>query len=235
MKIKIFILILASFLLAHNALAQKNNKKIVISGQVTDTLKRPVKGAMIFVDNNNTGKVTNNKGIYKVNVNPDADSITVVTFNNGTGSVAIKGRTTINFTFGPSVSGQNHETNKAGEQDVNIGYGNVKRKDLLTPVNTIDVKNSRYASYNDIYEVLKGTPGVSVNGKNIKIQGQSSLTLSQEPLFVVDGVPVQSIDDISPRDVKDISVLKGASAAIYGSRGANGVIIITLFGAQGKK
>jgi TonB-dependent SusC/RagA subfamily outer membrane receptor len=51
---------------------------------------------------------------------------------------------------------------------------------------------------------------------------------------VVDGVPVQSIDDISPRDVKDISVLKGASAAIYGSRGANGVIVITLFGAQGR-
>jgi TonB-dependent SusC/RagA subfamily outer membrane receptor len=234
MKIKIFILILASSLLAHNALAQKSNKKTIISGQVIDALKRPVKGAMIFVDNNNTGKVTNNKGIYKVNVNPDADSLAVMTFSNGISSVAIKGRTTINFTFRPSLTGQNHETNKAGEQDVNIGYGNVKKKDLLTPVNTIDVKGSRYASYNDIYEVLKGTPGVSVNGKNIKIQGQSSLTLSSEPLFVVDGITVESIDGISPRDVKDISVLKGASAAIYGSRGANGVIVITLLGAQGR-
>ena len=234
MKINIFILILASSLLAHNALAQKSNKMTIISGQVIDTLKRPVKGAMIFVDNNNTGNVTNNKGIYKVNVDPDADSLAVMTFNNGIRSVAINGRTTINFTLGPSVTGRNHETNKSGDQDVNIGYGNIKKKDLLTPVNTIDVKGSRYSTYNDIYEVLKGTPGVSVNGKSIKIQGQNSLTLSQEPLFVVDGVPVQSIDDISPRDVKDISVLKGASAAIYGSRGANGVIVITLFGAQGR-
>jgi TonB-dependent SusC/RagA subfamily outer membrane receptor len=74
-------------------------------------------------------------------------------------------------------------------------------------------------------------PGVDVVGNKITIRGVGSLNLSSDPLFVVDGVAVSSIDNISPREVKSITVLKGASAAIYGTRGANGVILITLIGS----
>jgi TonB-dependent SusC/RagA subfamily outer membrane receptor len=70
-------------------------------------------------------------------------------------------------------------------------------------------------------------PGVEVNGTSIKIQNATSFMLGTEPLFVVDGMIVPGIGDISPMDVKSIEVLKGASASIYGSRGANGVILIT--------
>ena len=80
--------------------------------------------------------------------------------------------------------------------------------------------------------MLRGeVPGVQVNGTSIRIQGASSLTLSTEPLFVVDGVTVNSIDHILPQMVKSIQVLKGSSAAIYGSRGANGVLLINLINA----
>jgi len=81
--------------------------------------------------------------------------------------------------------------------------------------------------------MIKGQiPGVDVSGSSIRIQGANSFMGSTEPLLVVDGMTVQSIEDISPREVKSIEVLKGSSAAIYGSRGANGVILITLKGAK---
>jgi TonB-dependent SusC/RagA subfamily outer membrane receptor len=118
---------------------------------------------------------------------------------------------------------------KPGEEAVNIGYGTVKQRDLLTSVNRIDAGNSRYAGYTNIFEMLKGTvPGVQVVGTSVRIQGASSFMLSTEPLYVVDGVIVNSIANISPIEVKSVEILKGASAAIYGSRGANGVIMITL-------
>jgi TonB-dependent SusC/RagA subfamily outer membrane receptor len=78
-------------------------------------------------------------------------------------------------------------------------------------------------------------PGVQVIGKNIVIRGTSSLMLSSDPLLIVDGMSVSSLDDISPVLVKSIEVLKGPAAAVYGSRGTNGVILITLRGAPEEK
>jgi TonB-dependent SusC/RagA subfamily outer membrane receptor len=106
---------------------------------------------------------------------------------------------------------------------------------MTTNVSKIDGTNPKYASYRTIYDMLRGeVPGVQVNGTSIKIQGASSLMLSTEPLFVVDGITVNSIDDIQPVTVKSIQVLKGSSASIYGSRGANGVILIDLVKAGDK-
>jgi len=75
-------------------------------------------------------------------------------------------------------------------------------------------------------------PGVQVNGNQIVIRGQSSINLTNEPLFVVDGVVVSSIENISPRQVKSISILKGPDASIYGSRSAGGVLLIDLKGGS---
>ena len=236
MKSKIFLLILLSVLSINSSNGQKSNKKFVVSGIVTDAQKNPVTGALILIDQKNTNIVTNSKGFYKVRIRPDVDSIAVITFTMGVSSVAVNGRTTINFTLGRSASSQqNIPINSRVDEVVNIGYGNVKQKDLITPVSTIDGKNHKYASYKNIYEILRGTPGVMVSGQSIKIHGSLSINSGTEPLFIVDGMSVESIDYISPIMVESISVLKGASTSIYGSRGANGVILINLIGASGIK
>jgi TonB-dependent SusC/RagA subfamily outer membrane receptor len=119
------------------------------------------------------------------------------------------------------------------EEMVNIGYGKVRKEDLTTPTGQIDGKNNKYDSYTSIYDMIRGeVPGVQVVGTQILIRGMSSINSSNDPLLVVDGMPVSSIDNISPRQVKSISVLKGSDAAIYGTRAAGGVILIDLKGAS---
>jgi TonB-dependent SusC/RagA subfamily outer membrane receptor len=229
MRIRFCVLILFSFLSFSVSSGQKNNKKIVITGQVTDARQRPLTGALILVDGRNTSVTTDNEGFYKLKVRPNSDSLTIVTFTSGISTVAIAGRTTINFALGGSeLSQKDIQGKKEDDRKVDIGYGDVNQKNLLTQVSTIDGQNSKYATYKNIYEILKGTPGVIVRGNSVQIQGQTSFNSGTEPLYVVDGMVVGSVDGISPSMVESISVLKGSSASIYGSRGANGVILITL-------
>ena len=213
---------------------QNNNKKITINGLVVDQANYPVAKATIFVDGEKTSQVTDDKGFYKIKIKAGSTRIGIFTISNGIVEEAINGRTTINFILGSSFHQQNeNQKNSDGEEDINVGYGSVKKKDLTQSVNKIDGENSRFASYTNIYEMIKGEfPGVKVIGKSINIQGSFSLYSSTEPLFVVDGVPVESIDNVPPQMVKSIEVLKGASATIYGTRGACGVILITLTGAK---
>lgn len=113
------------------------------------------------------------------------------------------------------------------EEYINIGYGKVKKKDTATSVSSLDVE--RGSGYTDIYEYIKGRfAGVDVVGTSIRIRGERSLLGSNEPLILVDGMETSDISDLSPEMVEKIDVLKDASStAIYGSRGANGVILIT--------
>jgi len=112
-----------------NSPGQKNNKKFVISGIVTDAQNRPVVGALVMVDKNNTNIVTNQNGFYRVRVRPDDNTITIVTFNNGVSDEEINGRTTIDFTLGKSgVARDNTQDNSKKDEVVNIGYGTVKQK-----------------------------------------------------------------------------------------------------------
>ncbi len=217
--------------------AQNKAKKIFVTGIVTDVNKNPVEGAMILIDNKYTNKSTDNKGFFKIKVRPDAEMISVVTPAMGIGEALINGEAMLNITLRPGTApSQPGKVNQEGEERVDIGYGSVKRKDLTTPVSKLNVKNSRYATYTNIYEMLKGTvPGLQVSGTRITIQGIGSLTLSTEPLFIVDGMEVSSIGDIPPSQVESVEVLKGSSASIYGSRGANGVILIKLIGADTRR
>ena len=115
-----------------------------------------------------------------------------------------------------------------GEEEVNLGYQKVKKKDSTS--STSSLKVTRGSGYTNIYEYLQGrVAGVEVNGTNIRIRGERSLNGSNEPLILVDGIETSDISYISPDEVESIDVLKDASsAAMYGSRGANGVILITL-------
>lgn len=235
MKIKILLVLFLSIAAITVLTAQKPEKKITISGTVLDSDKQPIQGAIILVDNEKTQSITDTRGFYKVRVKPGATLISIFTFTGAVKEEAINGRTVINFSFA-SKGGSQTNSNSGKEDAVDIGYGTIKRADMSTSVGKINGQNTKYASYQNIYEMIRGEfPGVQVTGKNITIQGPSSINLSSEPLYVVDGMVVTSIDDIRPQHVKNIQVLKGPSAAIYGSRGATGVILINLVGAEKKK
>jgi len=236
MKTKIILFIFLSFLVVAAASGQKNNKKIIISGMVSDALQKPLAGALILIDGKPTDSFTSIDGVFRLKVRSDADSITILAPGNRMSTVPIMGRTRIDFILdGADRSVQSARNDEANENRVDIGYGTARQKDLVSPVSKIDNKGNKYDGYKDIYEVLKGTPGVIVRGNSVQINGPSSILSGTEPLYVVDGMTVQSIDWISPMMLESISILKGSSAAIYGSRGANGVILITLVKETPKK
>jgi len=228
MKSKIILLAFLPFLISSITLAQKQGKKIIISGIVTDVNMRPVRGALIFIDNVKTNSVTDSRGIYRVRVSPLAKEVLVISPGIGSGKGEITGNRIIDFKLDGAISSAPPEAGKVSDEMVNVGYGQVRRKNITSQVNKMEGQDNRNRTYSNIYEMINGQiPGVEVNGTSIRIQNATSFMLGTEPLFVVDGMIVPGIGDISPMDVKSIEVLKGASASVYGSRGANGVILIT--------
>lgn len=230
MKPRVVLFVLLSFLSVIYVSGQEKSKKISITGVVVDPYKRPVPGAEIIIDGVQSGKSTDKNGVYKVKIKPEAEKIGIFTLPPLSIQESISGRTTINFTLTDSITRQIYrQQNQSGEEVVNVGYGSQKRKSLTTSVGNVDATEKRFASYNSIYDMLRGEiPGVEVVGHSIMIRGASTANENTEPLFVVDGTPVNSIENILPQEVKSINVLKGSAASIYGSRGTNGVILITL-------
>lgn len=221
---------------AEVSIGQKADRKIIISGVVLDENRMPVEGATIFIDKIKTTSVTNRKGHYKVRTCPEAREILVFSLFNGAYADVINGRTSINFSLKVRSRESSGENKTDQNETVNVGYGTVQKNSISTQIGVIDGQDPKFASYNNIYDMIHGQiPGVEVNGKSIKIMGSSSLNVSTEPLFVVDGIIVYSIDDVVPQDVKSIEILKGPSASVYGTRGANGVILITRLSYKDKK
>jgi TonB-dependent SusC/RagA subfamily outer membrane receptor len=229
MKSTGFFLLLSFICVCQISSGQKVKKNIIITGFVTDAKQKPVENTAIFIDKVKTNSVTDKKGYYKVKASLKAREIMVFSFYTGYVKVPIEGRTTIDFIL-PGESGKPEENvTDSDNETISTGYGTMKKKDSATRVNKIDGQSQRFAGYQDIYDMLRGAvPGVGVSGKSIKVMGSSSLNANTEPLFVVDGVMVNSIDNISPQIVKSIEVLKGPAASVYGIRGANGVILINL-------
>lgn len=225
MKTRLLISI-AFVLIALSVFAQ--DKKIQITGKITDASQAPVPGVQIFADDQNTGQVTNKKGMYKVKVPSSIKTIRVITASGEIAEQPVNGKTVIDFAFANMIAAQSKSANKEDKEEVNVGYGTSEKKNLTGQVSKVDNKKDKYV-YKDIYEMLRGKPGVQVSGKTIRInQGPNTFSSGTAPLFIVDGVAVNSIDGIMPSAVSSIDILKGPSASIYGTRGANGVIVITL-------
>lgn len=234
MKKGIILLLIFSLIISENIEGQKNSKKAIISGYVTDANNQPVKGAFILIDRQQTGIVTNRKGFYKIRIRPETRMIGAYSDAKGSAEMPADGSPEINIILYGSfaIQGLIFEVPR-GEEMVNIGYGKIRKKDLTNPTGQIDGRGHKFDSYTSIYDMIRGeVPGVQVIGTQILIRGLSSINSSNDPLLVVDGMPVSSIENISPREVKSISVLKGPDAAIYGTRAAGGVILIDLKGAS---
>ncbi|WP_276391525.1 TonB-dependent receptor plug domain-containing protein [Eudoraea chungangensis] len=195
--------------------AQRSNIKMVrISGSVTTAEGMPIPKAYVFVDSLKTGSRTNKRGAYKIRIPEETDIISIFSEEYGLESEVYNGQTTLDFKFSA-----NNETFK---QSKLIEYGYILDIDVYR---NIGVKS--YSEYSDIYQVIREKfTGVSVNGTSIVVRGPVSG--DQTPLFVVDGNYVDSIDNINVDELKDIELIKGEGAALYGARGASGVLIITL-------
>ena len=157
---------------------------------------------------------------------------------NGMKDIQIDGKTVIDIQLFSANVSPLVEQKKVKEESVDVGYGSVKKNDLTENVKSTKAEgaNNRYSSYSNIYDLIRNeVPGVRGTGSNIFLVEPSSINLSNEPLYVVDGTPVSSLEGIEPGMVKSVSALKGSSASIYGSRGANGVFLITLKKGEEKK
>jgi len=123
--------------------------------------------------------------------------------------------------------------------NVDVGYGSVNRDELTYSVSQLDVKDKEISNYSNIWDYMRSrVPGVeigpSVGGEtpSIIIRGENTVNGSNQPLIMLDGVETLDISGLNPNEVASISVLKDASASIYGVRGGNGVILITTKGAK---
>ena len=238
MKLNKFIIIFLAILLPVSLWGQAG--KVTVKGTVSDN-SGPLPGATIYQEGNmSNGTMTGPDGKYSIVVSSDA---TLVVSCLGYADIMekVSGRSQINFTMKES-----YETLSAAEV-VSVGYGSVARRDLtgsVSKVNMDDISKSTPMNFDQalagrVAGVVVTTSDGSVGSEaNIIIRGNNSLTQSSAPLYVIDGFPTESsfASSISPADIESIDVLKDASAsAIYGARGANGVIIITTKkGSQGK-
>jgi TonB-dependent SusC/RagA subfamily outer membrane receptor len=228
MKWKIAFVLLLSCFLFHPSFSQKANNKIKITGSVVDANGKPVEGVLILVDEEKTDMVTNARGVYNVRVLPTARTITAFSLFNGVKEMNINGQPIVNIVL-DGVSTKTSEPVQNESSVVDIGYGTTKKDQVLNSVTSVDRSKANQRSYSNIYDMIASEiPGAQVSGKSVRLQqGPGSFYSSTEPLYILDGVPVTQIDNINPADVGSMEALKGPSASIYGTRGSNGVIIIT--------
>lgn len=211
--------------------------QITVSGKVTDSSGAPLIGVTIKVKGENKGVVTDSKGQFTLAV-PDDAVLQVSYVGYESEEVAVNSQSNLHIILRPSVSTLN--------QLVVVGYGTQKRADVTDAITTISPKEFKSIPSTDVAQALAGkVAGLNITQNNaipgvspsILIRGQNSISANTSPLVVLDGVPYSGdINTINPNDISNISVLKGPSAtAIYGTRGSNGVILITTkTGTKGK-
>jgi len=200
----------------------------IIKGYVTDSLSQPLPGVNVMLKNHKTGTSANAEGAFSITV-PDDNSVLVFSFMGmKTEEIAVGNNSSLNVVLQDDLN--------TLQEFVAIGYGVVKKKDLTGSISTIDGDLLAKKNVTQLSQALQGTlPGVMVTrsssepgaSASVRIRGITTIGDSS-PLVIVDGVPVASMDDVNADDIQDISVLKdAASASIYGSRAAGGVILIT--------
>ena len=228
------ILTLALLFLSVSVFAQQHSVK----GTVTDQNGLPVIGMAVMEQGTTNGVVTDENGEYSITVSGPDVTLEFYSLGYETVTEAVRGRAVIDVVSGEEAT--------ALEGAVAIGYGTVKKQDLTTAVSVVSNEDMKLRPVSEASGFIQGkvagvqvqqTSGLPGGGMTVRIRGASSIASSNDPLYVVDGVPVgegnYAIAYLSPNDIESMSILKDASsAAIYGSRAANGVVLITT--KQGK-
>lgn len=225
------LLLLCSVLILYVGLASAQTTR-QITGKVTDKSgKETIPGASVSVKGSKTAVSTDGNGQFKLNV-PATGQVVIMASYVGykTQEITVGSQSTINFTLQDDVA-------SLDEVVINVGYGTVRKKDLTGAVSSVSAEVIAAAPVSSAIQAIQGrVSGVSIASTEgspdaemtIRVRGGGSLTGDNSPLFIVDGFPVTSISDIAPADIESIDILKDASStAIYGSRGANGVILVT--------
>jgi TonB-linked SusC/RagA family outer membrane protein len=227
-------LVIIGFLLCLSTLLTAQQK--TITGTVKDRKGEPVIGATIIGKGTGLGTATDIEGKFKLNLPPNITAL----------SISYLGMKTIEVTLsGNTVDVTLEEDQILIDEIVVIGYGTQRKKDLTGAVSSIGEKGLKDIPVSSVAEALTGKlAGVQVTTTEgspdaeikIRVRGGGSITQSNSPLYIVDGFTKDDIKDIPPSEILSIDVLKDASStAIYGSRGANGVIIVTTkSGSPGK-
>ncbi|MCX2475439.1 TonB-dependent receptor [Pedobacter sp. MC2016-05] len=203
--------------------------------QFTGTVKdktdgQPLVGVSVTVKDSKTGGSTDANGVFKVTVPQKGGVLTFTYIGYKTRTITLADQSKLDITL-------EEDANTLQEVTVNIGYGVVRKKDLTGAVSSVGADVIAAAPVSSALEAIQGrVAGINIATTEgspdadlvVRVRGGGSITGDNSPLYIVDGFPVASIADIAPQDIETIDVLKDASStAIYGSRGANGVILVT--------
>ncbi|MDE5726585.1 MAG: TonB-dependent receptor, partial [Duncaniella sp.] len=221
------LLVVAVFTLGVAAQAQNLN----VSGNVVDENDDPVIGASVLIGGTSQGVATDIDGNFSLKNVPSKGELVVSFVGYNTQTVKVEGRTNINIKLSLD--------SEMLDEVVVVGYGTQKKSDVTGALSHVGSKELQSRPVSNAFEALQGkAAGVDITTSErpgtvgeVRIRGERSLKAGNTPLYVVDGVPLLSgsgIETLNPRDIESVDILKDASAtAIYGSRGANGVILIT--------
>src|SRR5512133_309350 len=213
--------------LSVSAMAQNSR---TITGKVTDSNGEPLPGAYVVLKGTNSGMITDAQGKYQLTVQDPENAVLQFSYLGYISEeFAIGTQSSIDVVLDEDVT--------TLDELVVIGYGTVKKRDLTGSVSSIKSTEITKTASNNALQSMQGkiaglditkVSGESGSGINIDLRGNRSVWASNEPLFLVDGIEYGSTLDINASDIESIEVLKDASStAIYGTRGANGVVIIT--------
>ncbi|MDR6969404.1 TonB-linked SusC/RagA family outer membrane protein [Flavobacterium arsenatis] len=234
-----FILTLFLFLSVLAVQKTQAQNTVAVSGTIVDTSDGlPLPGVNIVEKGTTNGVSSDFDGNYTINVSSSNATIVISFMGYKPQEIPLQGRTTVQVNLA--------QDEQSLEEVVVIGYGTSRKSDLTGAVGTLSGDEIKRQPISSVAEALTGRiAGVRVTSSEgspdseiiIRIRGGASLSQDASPLYIVDGFPVNNINDISPSDIENITVLKDASStAIYGSRGANGVVLVTTkSGKNGEK
>lgn len=211
------------------AAAAKEASAITVSGKIVNSENKPLGNISVVEKGTTNGTVTKENGAFSLSVSDANATLVISSVGYVQQEIALNGRTTINVSL--------KETTDELVQVVVVGYGTSRKKDLTGSVASVSMTNTDKTPVFGTSQLLQGTvSGVQVTQTNsqpgssftVRIRGTNSISSSSDPLYVIDGYAGADINALNPSDIAAIEVLKDASAtAIYGSRGANGVVLIT--------
>ena len=218
------------------AMFAQGAQKQQVTGTVTDEAGEPLIGVTVIENGASVGAITDLDGNYSLEAAPNA-TLTFSYVGYLTQNVKLGGRSNLNITL--------KEDNALLDEVVVVGYGIQRKSDVTGALTRVNEEQLNNRPVSNAFEALQGkAAGVDITTSerpgtvgSILIRGTRSINASNSPLYVVDGIPVSDgIDNLNPRDIEAIDILKDASStAIYGSRGANGVVLITTKrGKEGK-